>query len=46
VADYDAKNDLISIDISKQASGEHILKAVVVDPVGNKKINTFKFIKS
>jgi hypothetical protein len=46
VADYDAKNDLISIDISKQASGEHILKAVVVDAVGNKKINTFKFIKS
>ncbi|MFN9882608.1 MAG: hypothetical protein ACK53R_04445, partial [Bacteroidota bacterium] len=46
VADYDAKNDLISIDISKQLSGEHILKAVVVDAVGNKKINTFKFIKS
>lgn len=46
VADYDAKNDLISIDISKQVSGEHILKAVVVDAVGNKKINTFKFIKS
>ena len=46
VADYDAKNDLISIDISKQLSGEHILKAVVMDAVGNKKINTFKFIKS
>jgi hypothetical protein len=44
LAEYDAKNDLISIDISKVAKGEHILKAIVSDVVQNKKTYTFKII--
>ncbi len=44
IAEYDAKSDTVNVKLGTLSKGEHILQAVVIDKVQNKKTFTYKFI--